>query len=83
MCRVWSRAPDFEVSDRFEARGAHQLRQLGNRVGVWPTPCCDADQQRAFRSARRFAFDLEDSQESDSAVRLTGRAGTTVEMACL
>ncbi len=83
MSRVGPIAPDFEMPNGFDARGNHQLRQLGKRIGVRPTTRPDRDQQRAFRSTSRWAFDLEDGQDSDSAVRLTGLAGTTVEMACL
>jgi hypothetical protein len=43
----------------------------------------DADEKGARRSLSAPAFDLEPGQASDSAVRVTGRAGTTVEIACL
>jgi hypothetical protein len=43
----------------------------------------DADDDRAGQPARAGGVDLERAQLPGSAAMLTGRAGTTVEMACL
>jgi hypothetical protein len=59
------------------------LRQLFDSFRVVAPSPCDAHQEGPPGALRALALYLEDSQESDSAVRLTGRAGTTVEIACL
>jgi hypothetical protein len=59
------------------------LGQLFDSLRVIAPPPCDAHQEGPLGALRALALYLEDSQESDSAVRLTGRAGTTVEIACL
>src|SRR6266446_2643605 len=41
------------------------------------------DQQRRRRRFGSRPLDLESAQDSGSVVRLTGRAGTTVDIACL
>jgi hypothetical protein len=46
-------------------------------------PHSDADKQGAVGSLCAPGFNLEDGQLAGSVVMLTGRAGTTVEMACL
>lgn len=60
-----------------------QLRKFfdGFRV-IAPAPR-DAYQEGPLGAFRALALYLKDGQESDSALRLTGRAGTTVEIACL
>ena len=72
-----------DVSGRRQAGGYGQLRQFfdGFRV-IAPSPR-NADEEGPLGAFRALALYLEDGQESDSALRLTGRAGTTVEIACL
>ena len=60
---------------------AYGLARTGQTI-VAP-PDGNADKQRARRNLRALGVNLEDAQASGSAARLTGRAGTTVEMACL
>jgi hypothetical protein len=59
------------------------LRQFLDRIRVVTPSLGNADQQRTLRPSGALAFNLEDGQDSDSAARLTGRAGTTVDIACL
>jgi hypothetical protein len=46
-------------------------------------PDADAHQQRALGPPRAPGLNLKDSQLAGSALMLTARAGTTVEIACL
>jgi hypothetical protein len=48
-----------------------------------PTAQRNLDQQRWRWRFGSGPLDLESAQDSDSGVRLTGRAGTTVDIACL
>jgi hypothetical protein len=59
------------------------LPQFLGGFRILPAPHCDTDQQGAGRLLLAPRFNLEDGQVSLSGVRLTGRAGTTVEIACL
>ena len=76
-------APHGDVTGRHQSRRHHQLRQFLDGIGVVTPSLGNADQQRALGPSGALALNLEDGQESDSAVRLTGRAGTTVDIACL
>ena len=76
-------APHGDMAGRHQACRRHQLRQFLDRIRIVASSPGNADQQRALRPTGALAFNLEDGQESDSALRLTGRAGTTVEIACL
>ena len=77
-----SAAHERMACDREPGR-LRQLRQLGRGVSVLATPELDADEEGAVGALAAVRLDLEDAQATDSAARLTGRAGTTVEMACL
>ena len=71
------------VPDRHDAGRFDQQFQFVRRLGIVPAADRHADQKGARGPLRALGFNLEDGQVSDSAVRVTGRAGTTVEMACL
>jgi hypothetical protein len=76
-------APHGNVTGWRQAGRNGQLRQFfdGLRI-IAPSPR-DADEEGPLGALRALALYLKDGQESDSALRLTGRAGTTVEIACL
>jgi hypothetical protein len=63
--------------------GDHQLLQFLDGIGIVASSQRDADKKRARRMLGALGLDLKDAQVSDSVLRLTGRAGTTVEIACL
>jgi hypothetical protein len=68
------------------AGGLGQLLQFIEGVAAGAgdaAPDRDADQQRLFGRLGARRLNLEDGQLEDSVLRLTGRAGTTVEIACL
>jgi hypothetical protein len=72
------------MADRLDRRGLDQLLQFVRGVGIAaPPPDDDTDQKGARRLLGAPGLDLEDGQLSLSVLRLTGRAGTTVEIACL
>jgi hypothetical protein len=66
-----------------DAGGYHQLLQLLDGIRIVASSKRDADKKRASRTLVAVGVDLKDAQVSDSVARLTGRAGTTVEIACL
>ena len=73
-------------TDRLVTRRGGQLPQLVESVlcGCGSTaPDSDADKQGAVGPLCAPGFNLEDGQLAGSVLMLTGRAGTTVEMACL
>jgi hypothetical protein len=84
---VGSIAPRARLAGNREAGRRRELADLVERVGSLVTQRAagddDADQKRARLPVRPRRLDLERGQASDSVARLTGRAGTTVEMACL
>jgi hypothetical protein len=59
------------------------LREFTAGVGQGMTPDRDRDEVGARRGLGLRLIDLEDGQESDSELKFTARAGTTVEIACL
>ena len=63
----------------------HAIPVAVGRVGRASAPAAQRNlhQQRRRGRLGPRALGLESAQDSDSGVRLTGRAGTTVEMACL
>jgi len=86
--RVRALAPRAQFAGDLVPRGDGQLPCLLQRIGrLVPDRAArtddDADEKGARRALGARGFDLEGSQASDSVARLTGRAGTTVEMACL
>jgi hypothetical protein len=86
--RVRPLASRAQFAGDLEAGGDGQLPRLVERIGcLVPGRSTrtdqDADEERARQPRRAGGFDLEGGQEADSVARLTGRAGTTVEMACL
>ena len=83
MGRIGPVTADREVTGRHQARRLDQLREFFDGIGVVTSAGRHTDQQRPLGTVGALDFNLEDGQDSDSAVRLTGRAGTTVEMACL
>ena len=72
-----------DVAGRRQAGRDGQLRQFFDGFPVIAPSPRDAHQESPLGAFRALALYLEDGQESDSALRLTGRAGTTVEIACL
>jgi hypothetical protein len=62
----------------------HLLESVGRFVpAISARADNDTDQEGARHPPRVGRFDLERGQASDSVARLTARAGTTVEIACL
>jgi hypothetical protein len=80
-------APRAQLAGDLEACGDGKLPRLVERIGrLVPGGArtdADADEEGARRARRARGFDPVGGQASDSVARLTGRAGTTVEMACL
>ena len=81
-------APGHHLAGGHKPGALGQLAQLVDPVGRVRRAPARAAQRNLHQQSRRGRFgpgplDLESAQGSDSAVRLTGRAGTTVEMACL
>jgi hypothetical protein len=81
-------APRAEFADDGEAGRCDQLARLVQGIGgLMPERAAraddDTDDESARSALRARRFDLEGGQASDSVARLTGRAGTTVEIACL
>ncbi len=81
--RIGPVAPDGDLRHRLEPGGGGELGQLFDRVGVVAPAAGNRDEQRALGARVARLFNLEDGQASLSTVMLTGRAGTTVEIACL
>jgi hypothetical protein len=73
--------------DDLESGAAREFAPLGCPVlavaGRGLAAVDDADQQRARGALCARPIELENGQASASTARLTGRAGTTVEIACL
>ena len=81
--RIRSVATHTGKAHGFDTGGDHQLLQLLDGIGIVASSQRDADKKRASRMLGALGLDLKDAQVSDSVARLTGRAGTTVEIACL
>jgi len=83
MRRIGPVAPDMQMADGLDACRNRELGDLFGGIWIVATSPRNADQQRALGAIDAPSFDLEDCQDSVSAARFTGRAGTTVEIACL
>lgn len=73
----------LQQSYRLEPVGFDELSQFIARIRSGSATDGDGDEIGAGSRLRERLINLEDGQESDSGVRVTGRAGTTVEIACL
>jgi hypothetical protein len=88
VLRIWPVTPYRHLAQDLESRRQSELAQLLERVACVVRPRGasaqgDTDQKGVGVAVSPARLDLEDGQEAVSALRLTGRAGTTVEIACL